>query len=276
LQFEEGWVGAAGEQSDRSPEERARGMKRHLGTSDAPSEEERLRFVQAGFAAAAPLYDALTRFFSFGLDSRWRRCCLDACRLRPGDSLLDVATGTAKLAIEGARMAQSTGKVAGVDSCREMLLEARKNARKSGARITLVQGKAELLPFKDEQFDCLTVGFALRHVSHLVGTLKEMVRVLRPGGRLAIVEFTRPDSAPARWLLFTYLSVVVPPLVGLLSRSWLTFRLARYLPMSIARFMSGEGLRHRVEDAGLVTVGSRRFFAGLVSVCVGVKPDLAA
>jgi demethylmenaquinone methyltransferase/2-methoxy-6-polyprenyl-1,4-benzoquinol methylase len=157
-----------------------------------------------------------------------------------------------------------------------MLKEARKKAEQAGHRVAWVQGQAEILPFLDQSFDFVTVGFALRHVTDLIRTIKEMVRVLRPGGRLGIVEFTRPKSAPARWLLFIYLSLVVPPLVGLLSRSWLTFRLARYLPISIARFMSGEGLRHSLEDAGLVIVAYRRFLTGLVSVCVGVKPDLAA
>lgn len=230
--------------------------------------------MHAGFTAAAPWYDFLTRFFSFGLDGHWRRHCLDACQLRPGNSVLDVATGTGELAIEGARRVSPRGRVAALDGCVEMLVEARSKLGHTDDRIAWVQGKAESLPFKEGQFECLTVGFALRHITDLVGTLKEMVRVLKPGGRLAVVEFTRPDSLPARWLLFTYLSVVVPPLVGLLSRSWLTFRLARYLPMSIARFMSGEGLRQSLEAAGLVIVAYHRFLAGLVSVCVGVKPDL--
>ncbi|MGH7410623.1 MAG: ubiquinone/menaquinone biosynthesis methyltransferase [Candidatus Methylomirabilis sp.] len=251
-------------------------MNGALRIFSARSDWQRSRFVHEGFAAAAPFYDALTRLFSLGLDGRWRRCCLDACQLRPSESLLDVATGTGELVIVAANRVSPRGRVAALDACREMLVEARRKFGHTDDRIAWVQGKAESLPFKDEQFDCLTVGFALRHITDLVGTLKEMVRVLKPGGRLAVVEFTRPESAPARWLLFTYLSVVVPPLVGLLSRSWLTFRLARYLPMSIARFVSGEGLRHRLEDAGLVTVGSRRFLAGLVSVCVGVKPDLIA
>lgn len=236
---------------------------------------QRSDLVHAGFAASAPWYDFLTRLFSFGLDGRWRRQCLDACQLRPGNSVLDVATGTGELAIEGAKRVSLGGFVIGLDPCAPMLREARKKAEQSGHRVAWVQGEADTLPFPDHSFDFVTVGFALRHVTDLIGTIKEMVRVLKPGGRLAIVEFTRPESAPARWLLFTYLSVVVPPLVGLLSRSWLTFRLARYLPMSIARFMSGEGLRHSLEEAGLVTVAYRRFLAGLVSVRVGVKPDLA-
>ena len=93
-------------------------MKSHLGTAHAPSEEERLRLVGAGFAAAAPSYDFLTRLFSFGLDGRWRERCLEACALGPGDALFDVATGTGELAIAAARRVGPAGRVIGLDLCR--------------------------------------------------------------------------------------------------------------------------------------------------------------
>lgn len=227
--------------------------------------------VHEGFAAAAPSYDTLTRIFSFGLDGRWRRRCLGDCRLRTGDSLLDVATGTGELALQGVKRVKPTGRVVGLDVCTEMLFEARRKIQDSGGPITWVQGKAESLPFRDEQFDCVTVGFSLRHVSDLVGTLKEMVRVLKLGGRLGVVEFTRPEGAISRFLLFAYLHVVVPPLVGGLSRSWLTFRLARYLPATIRRFVSTEALCRSLEAAGLDSVTVERYMAGMVSVCVGRK-----
>ncbi|MGH7431436.1 MAG: ubiquinone/menaquinone biosynthesis methyltransferase [Candidatus Methylomirabilales bacterium] len=227
--------------------------------------------VHEGFAAAAPVYDRLTRLFSFGLDGRWRRRCLDACELRPGDSLLDVATGTGELAIGGATRVSRAGRVIGLDLCREMLFVARRKANDAGQRIAWVQGTAESLPFKDERFDCVTLGFALRHVADLMGTLKEMVRVLKPGGRLGIVEFTRPEGIIVPLLLYAYLSSAVPPLVGLLSRSRLARDLARYLPMTIREFVSSEGLRHRMEAAGLASVTVRLYMAGMVGVCAGVK-----
>ena len=246
-------------------------MKSHLGTAHTTSEEERLRFVRQGFAAAAPFYDALTWLFSFGLDGRWRRRCLDACELRPGDSLLDVATGTGELAIGAAARVAPAGGTVGIDPCREMLLVAEGKARDSGRTVAWVQGVAESLPFKDEWFDCVTLGFALRHVADLMGTLKEMVRVLKPGGRLGIVEFTRPEGTIIPLLLYAYLSSVVPPLVGLLSRSRPARDLARYLPMTIREFVSAEGLRRRMEAAGLASVTVRLYMAGMVGVCAGVK-----
>lgn len=239
-----------------------------------PWERDRSQFVHAAFAAAAPFYDALTKLFSFGLDGRWRRYCLNACHLKPGETLLDVATGTGELAFAGGRRVGSKGCVVGLDFCREMLGVARtKNQREDGVAVRWVQGKAESLPFDAETFDCVTVGFALRHVADLGGTLKEMVRVLKPGGRLAIVEFTRPEKRIGRFLLFPYLYGVVPPLVGLLSRNRRIVDLARYLPISIERFVSTNELRHTLEAASLVPFPVQRYMAGIVSVCVGVKPN---
>ncbi len=227
--------------------------------------------MRTAFAAAAPSYDALTRFFSFGLDGRWRRRCLDACQLRPGHLLLDAATGTGELAIDAARRVSTSGRVIGLDACEGMLLHGRRKAGHAGVRVAWVLGKAESLPFQDERFDCVTVGFALRHVPDLAATLKEMMRVLRPGGRLGIVEFTRPRVPLTRILLLGYLSVVVAPLAGLLSGSWLTYRLARYLPATIGRFVSTEELCHCLERAGVTGLTAQRFMAGLVSVCIGRK-----
>jgi len=232
----------------------------------------RSRFIQAGFAETAPWYDSLTRLFSFGMDGRWRRDCLDACSPKPGETLLDVATGTGALAIEAASRVQPGGRVVGLDFCPEMLCEGRRKAGERGERITWIAGKAESLPLKGEHFDCLTVGFALRHVLDLAGTLEEMGRVLHPGGRLAILEFTRPEGSITRALLLAYLSALVPPLVWLLSRRWRIVQLARYLPASIEGFLSSEGLRRSIELAGLSPVVIRRYMAGMVTICVAVKP----
>lgn len=233
---------------------------------------DRSRFVQAGFAETAPWYDWLTRLFSFGMDGRWRRNCLDACGLKPGETLLDVATGTGPLAIEAARRVQPGGRVVGLDFCAQMLREARRKAGKCEEQIAWIAGKAESLPLRSDRFDCLTVGFAMRHVSDLAGTLEEMGRVLHPGGRLAILEFTQPEGFFARALLRVYLGGLVPPLVGLLSRRWRIIQLARYLPASIERFVSAEGLCRSIESAGLAPVMVRQCLAGTVTICVAIKP----
>jgi len=156
-----------------------------------------------------------------------------------------------------------------------MLLVARKKVADPGQGIVWVQGRAESLPFKEEHFDCVTVGFALRHVTDLIGTVKEMVRVLKPGGRLAVVEFTRPKGEIAPPLLYTYLFGIVPPLLGLLIWNRRVVALARYLPVTIKAFVSAEGLRESLEAAGLTSVTVQPYMAGLVAVCTGVKVAVA-
>ncbi len=246
-----------------------------LPAPEAPS-EARARFVRAGFGAAAPWYDRLTRLLSFGLDGWWRRLCLERCELAPGQALLDLATGTGELAIQARRALGGGGIAVGLDSCAEMLGEARaKVAQRTVARVTWVQGRAEALPFQRETFDRVTVGFALRHFE-LGETLREIARVLKPGGRFVVLEWTRPEPALARLLLLGYMRRVVPPLVGLISRDPRVADLASYLPQSIDGFMSGAALSRSIQSVGLDPAGRQDYMFGLVSICVGVKGDRRA
>ena len=237
--------------------------------------ETRSRFVHAGFVASARWYDRLTRAFSFGLDGRWREACLRSCDLRPGQTLLDVATGTGGLVIRARRALGPSGVAVGVDFCAEMLSEGqRKLSREPGPAVVWVQGRAEALPFQSETFDRVTLGLALRHVDVGVA-LREIARVLKPGGQFVAVEWTRPERALARLLFLGYMRHVVPPLVGLVSRDRRVAELARYLPRSIEHFMSGEALGRRFEASGLAPVGRREYMLGLVSICVGVNGVVA-
>lgn len=233
----------------------------------------RARFVHTGFVAAAAHYDRLTRLFSCGLDGWWRRACLRRCELRSGLALLDVATGTGDLAIHARRPLGDRGVAVGLDFCGAMLAAARRKATRAGSLpVGWVEGRAEALPFPPDTFDRVTVGFALRHLD-LAETLREIVRVLKPGGRFVVVEWTRPERALARRLLLGYMRRVVPPLVGLLSRDPTVAELARYLPHSIDAFVSGEALTRRIQAAGLAPAGPREYLFGLVAICVGVKGD---
>jgi demethylmenaquinone methyltransferase/2-methoxy-6-polyprenyl-1,4-benzoquinol methylase len=236
------------------------------------TQDVRARFVRAAFTVSAPWYDSLTRVFSFGLDARWRRAALERCELRPGHALLDVATGTGELAGEARRPLGPTGVAVGLDVCGAMLDEA---CRKRGTGVSWVEGQAEALPFRPATFDCVTLGFALRHFD-LERALGEIARVLKPGGRFVVVEWTRPEGGLARRVLLGYMRHVVPPLVGLISRDRRVADLARYLSCSIEHFMSGPRLSQRLEAAGLPSNGRREFFLGLVSICVGVKAGVTA
>lgn len=234
-------------------------------------------FVHDGFVASAPWYDPLTRVFSFGLDARWRRTGLECCALLPGQRVLDVATGTGELGIAARRALGARGIVVGLDFCRPMLEEAqRKLALVNEGPVTWIQGRAEALPFRVAAFDCVTLGFALRHVEDLDAALREIRRMLRPGGRFVLVEWTRPKAAIPRWLFLGYMRWIVPPLVRLASRNRRVGELAAYLPRSIASFMSGEALSCRLEAAGFEVIETRSCMLGLVSICVGLNMGAGA
>lgn len=234
--------------------------------------ETRSRFVHAGFVASARWYDRLTRAFSFGLDGRWRRACVQWSELGAGHAVLDVATGTGELVIQARRGVGDGGISVGLDFCGEMLAEARRKVgRDPISAVAWVQGRAEALPFRDQAFDRVMLGFALRHVDDLKGSLAEIARILRPDGRFVVVEWTRPAGAVARLVLLGYMRRVIPPLVRLVSGDRRVAELAAYLPESIERFVSGPALSRRIEEAGLDPVARREYLLGLVSLCVGVK-----
>ena len=237
----------------------------------------RARFVHDGFVASARWYDPLTRVFSFGLDARWRRACLERCDLRPGQAVLDVATGTGELAIAARRAMGRDGFIAGLDFCRPMLEEGRRKITRANAgRVAWIEGRAEALPFRPAAFDVVVLGFALRHVEDLGVTIREIVRVLRPGGRFAVVEWTRPEAAVPRWASLTYMRWVVAPLVHLVSGDRRVGVLAAYLPRTIERFMPGPMLGDHLEAAGLRVLDRRSYMGGLVSLCVCVKVGAAS
>jgi len=167
--------------------------------------------------------------------------------------------------------------VVGLDFCGAMLEEARRKlALVNEGPVAWVQGRAEALPFRRAAFDCVTLGFALRHVEDLDPTLREIGRMLRSGGRFVLVEWTRPRAAIPRWLFLGYMRWVVPSLVRLVSRNRRVGALAAYLPRSIASFMSGEALSRRVDLAGLEVIDTRSYMLGLVFICVGLNTSAGA
>ena len=139
--------------------------------------------VRAMFDRIAPVYDAMNRVMTMGLDQRWRRLAAEI--VHPGDRVLDAACGTGDLAVAAER---AGGKVMGLDFSERML----ERARSKSSSIEWVQGDVMELPFEDGSFDAATIGFGIRNVSDLEGGLRELARVLRPGGRLAVLEITRP------------------------------------------------------------------------------------
>jgi demethylmenaquinone methyltransferase/2-methoxy-6-polyprenyl-1,4-benzoquinol methylase len=187
----------------------------------------------AMFDAIAPRYDLVNRIISLGIDQRWRRETVRALELREGAAVLDLATGTGDLAIQIGRGAPTVSLV-GLDPSREMLGICEKKAAAAGLdeRLRLEQGTAEELPFEDQSFDAVTMAFGIRNVPDRPAALREISRVLKPGGRVAILELNEPRRGFLAPFARFHVHQVVPRLGALLSRS----REYAYLQASIAAF----------------------------------------
>jgi demethylmenaquinone methyltransferase/2-methoxy-6-polyprenyl-1,4-benzoquinol methylase len=176
------------------------------------SAEERPAYVRGLFDRTARHYDRINALMSLGWGRRYRREMLQSAGLRPGMAVLDVATGTGQVAREARRLLAGRGMVVGLDASEGMLARA----RGTGAADALVLGRADALPFADGSFDLVSVGYALRHVADLALALRELGRVLVPGGTLLVLELSPPRHRPGRALLRLYLGHVLP-LVSLLA-----------------------------------------------------------
>jgi demethylmenaquinone methyltransferase / 2-methoxy-6-polyprenyl-1,4-benzoquinol methylase len=212
--------------------------------------------VRAMFDRIAPVYDAMNRAITMGLDGRWRRLAA-ASVVQPGDRVLDAACGTGDLAI-AAR--EAGGQVTGLDFSGRMLERAR---RKSDA-IAWVQGDVLALPFEDASFDAATIGFGIRNVEDLDAGLSELARVVRPGGRLAVLEITRPRGA-LRPFFRLWFDVLIP-LAGKVLPGGVAYS---YLPASVRRFPGPDDLADALRRAGFADVGYRLLAGGIVSLHVG-------
>jgi demethylmenaquinone methyltransferase / 2-methoxy-6-polyprenyl-1,4-benzoquinol methylase len=221
------------------------------------------------FAPLAPTYDRYARLLSFGQDPRWRRFLLSRLTVGPNDTVLDVATGTAAVAIE---LVRRTGcRVVGLDQSREMLETGRARVEAAGLadRIELLEGIAERLPFEDESFDALTFTYLLRYVGDPQATMRELVRVVKPGGTVAMVEFGVPRAvARPAWEL--YVRVGLPALGAVVSPGWR--RVGAFLGPSIREFHRRCDLVELWRNAGIHDVQSRGLSLGGGIVMWGRRP----
>jgi demethylmenaquinone methyltransferase/2-methoxy-6-polyprenyl-1,4-benzoquinol methylase len=220
------------------------------------------------FDRIAQVYDLLNTVMTAGLHHRWRERAAEEAGVGPGARVLDVATGTGDLAIELARRVAPGGEVVGSDFSEEMLARARRKAKPEDVELRFEWGDALELPFGDGSFDAATVGFGARNFSDLARGLEEMVRVVRPGGRVVVLEFTSPTRPPLSIFYSLWFDRVVP-LLGRLAGDPDAYS---YLPNSVKRFPAPTGLAEELERAGLREIGYLLTAGGIVVIHHGTVP----
>jgi demethylmenaquinone methyltransferase/2-methoxy-6-polyprenyl-1,4-benzoquinol methylase len=221
--------------------------------------------VQAMFDRIAGVYDLMNSVMTAGLHHRWRARAADMANLSPGDRALDVATGTGDLAVELKRRVGDGGEVVGSDFSEKMLELARAKA----PELRFEHGNALALPYDDGEFDAATVGFGARNFSDLPQGLREMSRVVRPGGRVVILEITTPERPPLSWFFRLWFDRLVP----LLGRFAGDPDAYSYLPSSVRRFPGARGLAAAMSAVGLVDVRWLLTAGGIIAIHAGTVEE---
>jgi demethylmenaquinone methyltransferase/2-methoxy-6-polyprenyl-1,4-benzoquinol methylase len=231
--------------------------------------DERGAAVERMFSAIAPRYDFLNRLLSAGRDRAWRREAVQETTLPSRGRLLDVCTGTADVALEAARQFPEA-EIVGVDFSRPMIALGTAKVERAllTGRIRLQVAPAEALPFPDQFFDAATVAFGLRNIPDRLRGLREMSRVLKPGGRAVILEFTTPPGRLFRGIYLWYFHRVLPWVGRLVSGHPSAYS---YLPASVSDFPSPDGLSDWMRECGFAEVSYRLLTGGIVAIHVGRK-----
>ncbi len=228
--------------------------------------EHKAAYVQEMFDRIAPRYDLMNRVMTFGRDQSWRKRLIKRAGITVGAKVLDIATGTADLAL--AAHAAGATQVIAADFSNEMLRYAQHKIRKAMHAILLTEADGLFLPFADNTFDAVVTGFSLRNVGNLDQFLREMTRVTKPGGKVACLEITRPRSPYFRVFFAWYFGNVVPFMGRIISGSKEAYS---YLPHSVSIFITPEELRVRMEDAGLNHASFETLMLGTVAIHSGTK-----
>jgi len=241
-----------------------------------PSPEEKEQYVRELFNKIAENYDALNQVMSAGQWDRWHREFVAHTRFRPGDCILDVACGTGDLTLLDAAQVAPDGRVIGVDISEGMLEVGRRRVAASPYKdlITLQLGNAMDLPFPDNTFDGVTMGWAMRNVASIPRTLSEIYRVLKPGGRFICLEASKPYSRVIRFGFFLYWKTFLPLL------DWIVVKAGReakvrpytYLSRSLDNYPFPDQLEDMFRQAGFVETDYQLLMLGTVAIHVGTKP----
>lgn len=227
------------------------------------------RGVRQMFDDIAHRYDLLNRLLSFGIDRRWRRFAVSQLSIPAGGRVLDIATGTCDVALEVAENTDPSVKIVGEDFTQGMLVQGQQKLNSSvhGERIMLVNAPCEEIPHPDASFDAITIAFGIRNVVDRPAGLREMHRVLKPGGRMVILEFSNPRSQLFRKLYYFYFQKILPTIGGFLSKR----SAYQYLPDSVLEFPAQEEFSRMMGEAGFSRLQHCALTFGIATVYVGDK-----
>lgn len=231
------------------------------------TEEQREQLLAAQFDRVAPDYNWIAQASSFGSGKWYRRQALARTGLTKGKTVLDVACGPGTVAVFAQQIVGETGRVVGLDPSHGMVTQAHQQGVS-----TVLQGKAEYLPFPDSTFDFISMGYALRHVSDLTLTFKEYLRVLKPGGQLLILEISRPDSSLAFHVSRFFFKRIVPWLAYLGTKNPQARILMKYYWDTIESCVPPETILQTLEESGFVQSQQYTLFSGLLRDYSGFKP----
>jgi demethylmenaquinone methyltransferase/2-methoxy-6-polyprenyl-1,4-benzoquinol methylase len=234
-----------------------------MALGELPTGDEKRVRVREMFDRIAPRYDALNRVMSVGLDQRWRRRSLDKIGVGPGDCVVDLACGTGDFC---ELAAERGARVTGIDFALQML----RRAQDRGLDSTLVQGDAEWLPFRSASVDVVTCGFALRNFVSLEAVMREIARIVKPGGRVALIDVDRPRWGPLRAAHSLYFDRLVPLIGGIVSDQ----TAYRYLPQSTAYLPPPDELKAMLSAAGFLEVDREILLLGSAQILTGVRGPL--
>ena len=231
---------------------------------DFPSPEAKEKYVHSVFTRIAKYYDCMNRIISFNQDRKWRREAARKMGILPGQVVLDCCCGTGALTCMLLPLVGEKGKVVGIDFTKEMLTVARKNCPQA----EYIQGNVLDLPFSDNGFDAVAMAFGLRNLAHQEKAVQEMVRVVKPGGRVVILELNRPNMPVFKQVFNVYFNYIVPFLGKLRKGSGDSYI---YLPQSYSFLPPPEELLNTMKQAGLENTGIYKMTWGVTAVFWGEK-----
>lgn len=240
---------------------------------EAPTVDKSGRRVRAMFASIAGKYDLLNHLLSFNIDRSWRDFTTRVVPPEPGVPVLDCCTGTADLALAYDRAGKGASLVVATDFCRPMLARglAKSIRAKADGRVILVEGDTQALPVPSDTFGVVTVAFGLRNVADTVKGIDEMVRAARPGGKVAILEFSRPGGRFLGGAYLVFFRRILPRLGQAIAPNG--HNAYSYLPASVMQFPDGPAMVDLLTSRGLADVAAHSLTFGVATLYVGIKPE---